>query len=273
MMGTSEARPLALITGASSGIGSVFARRLAADGYDLVLVARREDRLQELAREIETRQHVTAQPLAADLTGDGGLRSVEDRIARAANLELLVNNAGFGTLGRFFEVDVESQDHMHRLHVLATVRLTHAALTGMVQRQRGAVINVSSVAAFWQSPGSTSYCSTKGWINSFTEGLYLELKSCGSPVKVQALCPGFTFSEFHDTMGFDRQRVPASWWLTAEEVVDASLRGLARGDPIVVPGWRYRLIVWSRALLPRTLRHWATLRYARRTRRESERQT
>jgi short-subunit dehydrogenase len=265
--------PLALVTGASSGIGSVFAGRLAAAGYDLVLVARRAERLHELARKIEKAHGVTVENLAADLTEDRGMQAVEDRIARADNLQLLVNNAGFGAAGRFFEIGVELQDRMHRLHILATLRLTHAALRGMVARGQGGVINVSSVAAFWQSPGSTSYCSTKAWINTFTEGLYLELKSRGSPVKVQALCPGFTLSEFHDAMGFDRKRVQESWWMSAEEVVDASIRGLARGDLIVVPGWRYRLIVWSQRVLPRFLRHAAVLRYARSMGRESPPQT
>ena len=188
----SEAKPLAVVTGASSGIGAAFARALAARGYDLALVARRQDRLRQLADELSEHFHVNCTLLAADLTRDAELRSVEDFLAGAANLQLLVNNAGFGTLGRFFEAPIESQDAMHRLHVLATMRLTHAALRNLTARNQGAIINVSSVAAFVPRPGSTSYYATKAWINCFTEGLYLELKSAGSRVRVQALCPGFT---------------------------------------------------------------------------------
>jgi short-subunit dehydrogenase len=254
-------RPLALITGASSGIGATFARALASRGYSLILVARRQERLEALAREIN------AEVLVADLTNDAELKRVEDRIAAADALELLVNNAGFGTLGSFWEADLDGQDRMHRLHVLATMRLTHAALKGMVARKSGGVINVASVAGFVQSPGSTSYGATKRWINAFTEGLYLELKSAGSPVKVQALCPGFTYSEFHDVAGVDRNLIAKSLWLRAEDVVAASLRGLDRGDLFVIPGWRYKFLVRLLAIVPDGLRRWGSLRYARRAKR------
>jgi uncharacterized protein len=255
-------KPLALITGASSGIGATFTRRLARDGYRLILVARRRDRLEAMARE-----YAGAEVLPADLTIEQELKLVEDRIAARPDLELLINNAGFGTKGRFFDVPLEGQDQMHRLHVMATMRLTHAALRGMVARKRGGIINVSSVAGFEQSPGNISYCATKAWMNSFTEGLYLELKSAGSPVKVQALCPGFTVTEFHDTMGVDRKVIPAGLWMQAEDVVSASLDGLARGRLFVVPGWKYRTFVACMGLLPRSLRHAGALRYARSTKR------
>lgn len=267
-----QSKPLALVTGASSGIGAAFAKRLAAEGYDLVLVARRRDRLEELAREAQNSNGVRAEVLAADLTDDSGLKAVEERIAQAGNLEFLVNNAGFGTLGQFFETGVDGQDKMHRLHVVVPMRLTHAALAGMVARGMGNVVNVSSVAAFWQSAGNTSYCATKLWMNSFTEGLYVELKGCGSPVRVQALCPGFTDTEFHDTMGVDRNLIPAGWWMSAEEVVDASWRGLQRNKLIVVPGWRYKLFVFVLGLLPRPLRLTMESRIAGKLRRRLDRQ-
>jgi hypothetical protein len=111
----------------------------------------------------------------------------------------------------------------------------------MVPRRRGGVISVSSVAAFGQSPGSVSYCATKAWINSFTEGLGMELRQVKSPVKVQALCPGFTVTEFHEAVGMDTSNIPASLWMKAEDVVDASLVGFDRGDIIVVPGWKYKI--------------------------------
>ena len=142
---------------------------------------------------------------------------------------------------------------MHRLHVLATMRLTHAALGGMVARKIGGVINVSSVAGFWQSPGTVSYCATKCWMNSFTKGLALELKSIGSPVKVQGLCPGFTHTEFHDSAGYDQTLISESLWMNAEDVVSESLRGLDRGKLFVVPGWRYQILVFFMKHLPQAM--------------------
>jgi hypothetical protein len=250
-----DSRPLAVVTGASAGIGAAYARRLAADGYDLLLVARRRDRLEASASELASRHGVRAEALPADLTQDAELKAVEDRIARAENLEFLVNNAGFGAGGWFYKTSLDSHVAMHRLHVVATLRLTHAALGQMTARGKGAVVNVSSVAAFIPRPGTTSYYATKAWINFFTEGLCLELKAERSPVRVQALCPGYTLTEFHDVMGFDRKLIPASLWMRAEDVVEASLRGLARGRLIVVPGWHYKLVVLFLRLLPRPLLH------------------
>ena len=250
--------PLALVTGASAGIGETFARRLARDGYRLILVARRRDRLESLASGLGG-----AEIVAADLTKDDDLKLVEDHIA-AADLDLLVNNAGFGARGFFFETPLDDTYRMHRLHVLATLRLTHAALKGMTARGTGAIINVSSVAGFGQSPGSVSYYATKAWMNSFTKGLHLELQAARSPVKVQALCPGFTLSEFHDAAGLGRQGVPAWMWMSSEAVVDASLRGLAAGKLFVVPGAIYKLAVVA---LPRI--GWISMRMARRLRKST----
>jgi len=262
-----ENRRVALVTGASSGIGAAFARELATRGWDLIIVARRADRLAQLSRELEMSGGIRVEVLPADLTVDADLAKVAERIAGAEHLELLVNNAGFGTRGKFFETDLEGQLRMHRLHVIATLHLTHAALPGMVARGRGNVINVSSVAAFGNTPGNVSYCATKTWMNSFTETLALELKAAGSPVRVQALCPGFTYTEFHDVVKVDRSLIPRGWWMPAEKVVEASLDGLERDKLIVVPGLRYKLLVLLLRLTPRTLRHAGTMVYARRTKR------
>lgn len=259
---------LALITGSSSGIGATFAAQLAARGYDLVLVARRRDRLEELAAKLARSHGITAEILPADLTSDDGLAVVEQRIAAAENLELLVNNAGFGTSGRFANADARGQDQMHRLHVLATLRLTHAALNGMIARRKGAIINVSSVAAFWQAPGSISYCATKCWMNSFTEGLALELTAAGSPVKVQALCPGYTLSEFHDAAGMDRKLIPAALWMRAEDVVAESLAGLDRGKTVVIPGVLYKVAVFFMKHTPRFVLKRVAVQQQRRLKRD-----
>ena len=267
----SDSRPLAVVTGASSGIGAVFARSLAARGYDLALVARREDRLKELGDELGAKFHIECTSLPADLTKDSDLLRVEQFLAGAPGLELLVNNAGFGTLGRFFEVPIESQDAMHRLHVMATMRLSHAALPNLIARNQGGIINVSSVAAFVPRPGATGYYATKAWINCFTEGLMLELKSAGSRVRVQALCPGFTMTEFHDVLGTGRGFISGGWWMPAEKVVAASLRGFAKGKLFVVPGWRYQVLVSGLRMLPRPLLHFALTKGPASLRRERER--
>ncbi len=261
-----NAHMLAVITGASSGLGATFARKLAARGYDLLLIARREDRLQSIAREIGDMYHVRAEVLAADLTDDVGLASVAAQIQQAADLGLLVNNAGFGTLGYFFDADPHTQEQMHRLHVLATMRLSHAALANLVPRAQAGtgIINVSSVAAFGSSPQNVSYCATKTWMNRFTEGLAIELGAKSSPVVVQALCPGFTLTEFHDVMPMDRSRIPASLWLNPDFVVDESLRGFDRRAVFVIPGWRYKLLVWVMKMVPSGLMRWASIRAVQR---------
>jgi len=253
--------PIAAITGASAGIGAEFARQLAAKGYDLVLAARRLDALDRLAGEIRAKCAVSVETIAADLTKDDDVASLGRKLASMEGLSLLVNNAGFGARGLFFEADAAQQDAMHRLHVLATERLTRAALPGMIARRSGGVINVASVAAFIQSPGNVCYCATKAWMVSFTEGLYLELQRIGSPVTVQALCPGYTYSEFHDVMGVNRAKIMgASWWYPADFVVRESLRGFERRKLYVVPGMRYRAIVAAAKLLPHRLVLQATRR-------------
>ena len=247
-------KTLAVITGASSGLGVVFARKLAAE-HDLLLVARRKDRLDALAAELAAQYGCKVEVLPADLTDEKELTAVADRIAAEPRLALLVNNAGFGARGLFWESEIEVQEQMHRLHVMATVRLSHAALGNMVSRNAGGIINVASVAAFVQRAGSVSYGATKRWMASFTEGLYLELKGIGSAVKVQALCPGFTYTEFHATLGVDRPSVaPSSLWLQPEFVVDESLKALRKGKLVVVPGWKYKAIVALVSKLPTPLR-------------------
>ncbi len=241
-------RTVVAVTGASSGIGEAFARKLAP-GHDLLLIARRRDRLETLADEFSHKFGTKTEILQADLTEEHDLQLTADRLAGERRLSLLINNAGFGIKGRFWEAEVSSLEQMQKLHVLATVRLSHAALRNMVQRDFGGIVNVASVSSFIRSPGTTSYSASKAWMTAFTEGLYIELRGIRSNVVVQALCPGFTYSEFQQAMGMERYRVAGpGWWMTAEEVVDASIDGLKRRKLFVVPGWRYKLVT---ALLPR----------------------
>jgi len=258
-------RPIAAITGASAGIGATFARTLAARGHDLILIARRPDRLEALASELAQRNGAKSEIVTADLTAAADLERVAERLAAVPELAILVNNAGFGVPGRFATAEYAAQEDMHRLHVMTTLRLTHAVLAGMVARRSGAVINVASVAGFLTSPGAVSYGASKCWINAFTEGIWMELRGTGSPVRVQALCPGFTYSEFHDVAGMDRTKLaPKSWWYSAEQVVQASLAGLERDRVFVIPGFRYRVLVAMGNQVPRWLRRSLLLAMARR---------
>jgi len=230
----------AFITGASSGIGAEFARSLARMGYSLVLVARRADRLRALAEALESEYGVPVETLAADLSDPSRLEMAAAHLAAIPDLSLLVNNAGFGTGGRFAAIPVEPELKMIRLHVDASVRLTHAALPGMIARGHGGIINVSSFAALMPLPGTATYGSTKAYLNFFGKALQVEL--AGSGVRVQALCPGFTYSEFHDVAGMSRRSVPSFLWMQSGDVVRESLEGLHSGQLIVIPGKVYRLL-------------------------------
>lgn len=237
-------RGRALITGASSGIGEAYARKLAAQGFDLTLVARRAERLAALAAELSAAHGIAAEALPADLADDQGIERVARYIERRNDLVLLINNAGFGTRGNFIEVELASQLDMIRVHVIASVTLCRAALPGMMARGSGAIINVSSIAAFFPSGGGATYTATKAYLNNFSEALAAEVEGTG--VRVQALCPGFTYSGFHDTLeytGFDRKQVPDALWMSAEQVVDESLAALTGSRVIVVPGRQYRGIM------------------------------
>lgn len=251
---TSHEAPLAVITGASSGMGAVFARKLAARGYNLLLAARRMERLEQLQSDLERAHHVRVEPFCADLADDVQLEDFAKRLEGEGPIDLLVNNAGFGTKGLFHITDYARQVEMHKLHVMAPLRLTRAVLPAMIERQAGAIINVASVAGFFRSSGSVSYCATKGWMIDFSEGLRVELDTLGSPVNVQALCPGFTYTEFHDVMGSDRDRIPKQLWMPAEFVVEESLKALGKRKLIVIPGWRYKLVVFFGRRIPVWLR-------------------
>ena len=234
-----NARPRALVTGDSSGIGAAFAERLARDQYDLIVVARRRERLEALAERLRETHHVTVEVMVADLTQPGELRAVEKRIAEDTALELLVNNAGFGGYMPFVALDPDRAEELIRLQVVAVTLLTRAALPGMVARSHGAIINVSSRLAFSAAlssptlPKHATYAATKAYINTFTQILHDELAETG--VRVQALCPGVVRTEFHERMGLDPSRIPAAIVMSPEDIVEASLAGLKLGEVICIP--------------------------------------
>ena len=253
-------RPLGLVTGATAGIGKAFAWRLAARGYDLILVARDGGRLESLAGELATRHGIGVEPLPADLATDSEIERVAERIRAGRPLSMLVNNAGFGVKGTLAATDPALQVAMVHVHALAPMRLCRAALPAMLARRAGAIVNVSSVASFIYTPGNANYSATKAYLTAFSEGLHGEVRHAG--IQVQALCPGFTRTEFHDRMGLtasERDRRPL--WLSAEFVVDCSLGALDRRGPVVcIPDWRYRLLVFLIRHAPRGLLGLATRR-------------
>ncbi|MEV6859387.1 SDR family oxidoreductase [Streptosporangium subroseum] len=249
--------PTALITGATAGIGAAFARRLAADGFSLVLVARDGERLSAAAEELRLRYGVSSEVLPADLSADEGLEAVEERLRRG--VDLLVNNAGFGHGGASSEVSADEERRMLKVHCEAVLRLTLAALPGMRKRGRGAVINVASVAAFF--PQGT-YSASKAWVVSFSESMAAELT--GSRVRVMALCPGFVRTEFHDRASIDMSGLPGFLWLSADKVVGEAMRDLARGVWVSIPDLRYKVITRVGTLVPHRLAAEVSRRFVRR---------
>jgi hypothetical protein len=241
--------PVALVTGATAGIGRVFAQRLAASGHDLILVARDGARLSALADELSLQYGINAETIAADLSRNEGMRRVGERIAQMERLDILVNNAGFGTKGLLATRPVAEQATMLELHVMAPMILTRAALPRMLERRQGQIINVASVASFVSSAGNVNYCATKTYLRVFSEGLAAEL--AGTGVNVQALCPGFTHTEFHDRAAIEKSTIPKMLWLNADRVVDDSLaQSAAAGGVICIPGLRYKLLVLFLRYMP-----------------------
>ncbi len=222
----------ALVTGASSGIGRAFARHLAQDGYHLVLVARRRDRLESLAAEL-TRGAVHAEVLAADLLDPSGIARVAERLA-AGDIDLLVNAAGFGTVGEFAALPLEGELEEVDLNVRALVTLTHTALRSMIPRRRGAIINIASTAAFLPIPYNATYAGSKAFVLDFSEGIHEEARPHG--VTVTCVCPGPVRTEFQDVAGMDASRLPSTSWTDADAVVRAALAGARSGRAIVTPG-------------------------------------
>ena len=236
----------ALITGASVGLGAEFARQLAAQGHNLVLVARDQARLQATAAELEQRYGITAEVLPADLTDDGGVAAVVGRLTTAERpVGVLVNNAGTGLLHNFEKNDLSEEKQHLKLHVETAMELTHAALQGMLERGSGRIINVASVAAF--VPRGT-YSAAKAWLLSFSRWANLAYGPRG--VKVTAVCPGFTHTEFHDRMGMDKSVVPAWTWLTAKRVVREGLADNLRGKAVSIQSKRYKAVAVAARLLP-----------------------
>jgi len=239
-----------LITGASSGIGAVFARTLAARGHNLLLVARSEDRLITLCNELGRIQSTHVQHVAMDLSGrDAPARLFEETQKRGMEIDFLINNAGFGSMGEFAKLDLERELDMIDLNVRSLVELTYRFLAPMRERKSGSIINVASTAGFQAVPFMATYAATKAFVLAFTESLWEENRPHG--VKVMALCPGVTDTNFFEASRM--QRPPARVSQTPEAVVDAALRALARGKGSVISGWTNLFMIETERLVPRSL--------------------
>jgi short-subunit dehydrogenase len=232
-------RITALVTGSSAGLGAEFCRQLAGRCDVIIAVARRAERLEELARQLSGEAEVC--PVEADLATLEGVARTLEALRQEGPVDYLVNNAGFSTFGQFADLGIDSQRHMVSLHADATITLCRAAIPFMRERGRGYIINVSSLGAFMPGRGLAVYGATKAFLNYFSQALQQEL--AGTGIEVQALCPGYIRTEFHDDMvqgGFDRARIPPEMWSEPPDVVAASLAALGSGQVLVIPGDRFR---------------------------------
>jgi len=257
--------PTAMVTGASSGIGAAFARRLAADGYRLVLVARNRSRLDDDRATLRAAGAPGVEIIGADPTGraarlDVCARLTDDEIP----VDLLVNNAGMG-LGKDFLAATQRElvDQLE-LNVTAVMALTHAALPGMVARHRGGVINIASIAGMLPGRGST-YSASKAWVTSFTEGIAMSLQGTG--VRMVAVCPGFVRTEFHQRADIDMTGTPGFLYTDVNTVVEQALSALRAGRTVVVPGGLYKALAAAAKMAPRALVRKVAYRYERARRR------
>ena len=240
---------IALITGASSGIGLAYAKLLAREGFDLVLVARDLPRLNKLAKELNKAHKIKVQTIKADLTKPAQLVKVERRLANKINpIAVLINNAGFGLKQSFIDSDLKREQELLDVLVTAPMRLSHAVLPAMVKRNKGVIVNVSSVASF--IAGGT-YSAAKSYLTVFTEYLHTELRDTN--IKVSALCPGFTKTEFHARGKMKMGGLPNYMWTDVNDVVKKSWKYAKAGKVICIPGWQYMLLSTIARIAPRPI--------------------
>lgn len=236
---------IAVITGASSGIGKAFAISLASQGVDLLLIARREDRLTALSTELQQKYACTCENLALDLSNPANIEILAEKIRTLPALHFLINNAGFGIQGDFVANDPQRETDMINLHVLATNQLCQAALPIMMLQKSGVIINVASVAGLMLTPHHINYDATKGYVILFSKVLAEEYSAYG--IRVQALCPGYTRTEFHqqnDFSTFDTSKMPSLLWMSPETVVEKSLAALKHKRVVYIPGLLNQLMTW-----------------------------
>ena len=256
-------KPLALITGATSGIGKSFAEKLAGQGYDLILTGRREQIIGPFGKELATRHGVDVKVVIADFADTKDLDSLVSLVKSLPRIDVLINNAGFGLKNAFGEESAESIGNMFQVHAMATVQLTHAALPKMIAAKKGAIINVSSLAAYLPLPGSEIYSATKSFLNGFSKSLSMSVRRHG--ITVQALCPGFTHTDFHSKLDLDPATLKNSGplrWMSSDDVVKESLHALKKKNSVVVvPGFLNRVLQRIIYFMPWRVYSWVIMRF------------
>jgi short-subunit dehydrogenase len=249
----SQNNKTALITGATSGIGAAYAKRLACQGYNLILTGRRKEKVTALANELSQAYHVNVEVIIVELSDSIELDTLVDRIENL-NINILINNAGFGINKYFNDEDPRTQEEMVRVHIICPIRLIHAVLPNMISRGGGVIINVSSVGAFLSIPKNSIYSGTKAFLRAFTESLHIELMGTG--VKVQVLCPGLVRSDFHEKIGLsksEQENTGLVRWRSPEEIVDISIKGIEKNEVVCIPGWSTRIRIFLMSILPKQI--------------------
>lgn len=243
---------IALITGATSGIGKAYAACFAGMGYDLMVTGRRMDKLEQLCAELSAAYGIHAEAIKAELSEEADMGRLLEEITHRDNIAILVNNAGFGSGVEFSRNNLEEHLKMLDVHVRASVRLVYAVLPQMIGRREGVIINISSLGAYMPAPGSTMYSATKLFLASFTESLHMEVRRYG--IKTRCICPGFTHTEFHERRKEGKVNKAGKFmWMEAEDVVNMTIKSLKRNKIIVVPGIINRLLIAITGIMPRRL--------------------
>ncbi len=244
---------IAVITGATSGIGAAYAGKFAEQGYDLIITGRRSEKIQEVTQDLREKYGVNIHIILAELSEKEGVKKVADFI-RDKNIEVLINNAGFGVTGLYPEADLTSMEQLVKVNTLAPMQLIYEVLPGMIKRKKGSIINISSEGIYMIVPGNTIYSSAKAFLKIFTEGLYMDLKGTG--VKVLAVCPGLTHTDFHEKLGMEKSRQIDKGiiqWMSPEKVVEESLKDLEKGRVISIPGFHTKILASIFSKMPRGL--------------------
>jgi uncharacterized protein len=242
---------IACITGATSGIGAEFARRFAADGYDLILTGRRAEVISQLSSELAQKYNVQVETLLAELSDEKAIDDLAEKL-KAKNIDALINNAGFGINQLFFEGDIKNFEKMVTVHANAPMKLTYAVLPSMLSHGSGIIINVCSEAVFVPFRRNAIYSATKAFLKTFTECLHMDLLNTG--IRIQALCPGLTRTDFHEKLGMDKSRQldhGMVHWMSPVEVVNGSMRDLEKGNLVSIPGFRTKALIFMLSLLPK----------------------